>query len=192
MPCAAARRCAARHRRRADRFSDPPSKSSLTPLPPFLAAKLSADRGPCHRFTASSPCFDALSRTEPASISTESVPGWEMYGPAVRPKRRLRPRNDGVPGRARTCDPRFHTTSAFAAAPERGAFVAWTIPSPWAGMLPAFRCRPSSLYTFPRGADAPSGLGSGSAGYRTTKRRHRKLSPTLSGSAARFPGATPN
>lgn len=52
------------------------------------------------------------------------------------------PERGGVHGRTRTCDPRILTTSAFTAA---SAFVVWTVPSPWAE---AFRCCPSSLYTF--------------------------------------------
>ena len=48
----------------------------------------------------------------------------------------------------------FRTTSAFAAATL--AFVVWTIPSPWPFDR---RRRPSSLYTFPRGACLRIGLG---------------------------------
>src|SRR5256885_32170 len=69
--------------------------------------------------------------------------------------------------------------------PPHCAFVVWTVPSPWARAFvrPTVRCHPSSLYTFP----ACAGLGSGSAW-----RERPQLSPTLSGSAARFPVATPN
>jgi len=88
-------------------------------------------------------------------------------------------RQGGADGGTRTRTPRrdadFRTTSAFAATP-RGAFVVWTIPSPWParGAVGAARL----VSTPSRG----SGLGSGSAEARAPKR-----SPNLSGSTRAFP-----
>lgn len=89
------------------------------------------------------------------------------------------PRENGVHERIRTSDPRIHTTSALAAA--QWAFVVWTVPSPWAE---AFRCCPSSLYTFTR---FPWSLARDWHAEISAKR-----SPTLSRSIALFPDATPN
>ena len=51
----------------------------------------------------------------------------------------------------------LRTTIAFATAPaEPAAFVVWTIPLPYAPR--ALRQEPSSLYTFPRAAEAARGL----------------------------------
>jgi len=60
--------------------------------------------------------------------------------------------------------------------PRKGAFVVWTIPSPWpAPEGTRVRCRPSSLYTF---RALSGGLGSGLA-----RADSPELSPNLSGSA---------
>ena len=96
-------------------------------------------------------------------------------------------KRNGVRGGIRTHGPRIHPTSAFAAGPGTpGPFVVWTVPSPWApaAMAEAGRCRPSSLYTFP-------GRGRGLARDRQGRSRPQ-LSPTLSGSVAPFPIATPS
>lgn len=90
---------------------------------------------------------------------------------------------NGVHERIRTSDPRIHTTSAFAAVPPLGGRVRG-LDCPFTMGVNAFRCCPSSLYTF-------NGF------LRSLARdwhagRPAKRSPTLSRSIASFPGATPN
>ncbi|GEM_PF-5716759 len=89
----------------------------------------------------------------------------------------------GVHERIRTSDPRIHTTSAFAAVPPLGGRVRG-LDCPFTMGVNAFRCCPSSLYTF--------------NGFLRSLARDwhagspAKRSPTLSRSIASFPGATPN
>ena len=97
--------------------------------------------------------------------------------PKSRRRAAFRQGKNGVHGRIRTCDPRIHPTSAFAAAFRRS----------WSGL--SLRHWPWPLGAA-RPVSTPSGVATGLA--RDWHATRAKLSPTLSRSAARFPLATPN
>ncbi len=90
----------------------------------------------------------------------------------------------GVRGGIRTHGPRIHPTSAFAAALSNSTFVGWTVPSP----------RPIGWADGPTGAARPVSTPSRAAGLARDWQASSdaELSPTLSGSVAPFPCATPN